>query len=459
MVNILKYIGPFLRSSSTNPQSIKNQLFYFSREATSHLLLYSRCGVCMKSSELKIKKLPSLDITTFDGFSPLLCVYKKGNPKLLKEEGKYSWNSDKFKKEINIYSNAYMTLSVLKLCEYYLNFKETIPEKYTYGILYGEICRKQLDFYATYLRNQEGVFIDKKQLDSDYSKEILFEKADKKFKFSDQALLMSAYYKYSCLFSDKVSEDYKQFSLDIFQMFLDYREDLYNLSYEELAKLMLPLNLFYEDSKNADCLSLMLDIYDIMEENYMNSSKLENTSLFLIDCSLLYKNTGYLKFKEKSETLKDELLKYYDKDSGILIKPQSGKDCSFTSKELFYNFLSLCYYRDIIDDSDITSIIENLYNESIINSGILLSWPEAPDLDDKERYRNYSLKSEDLLDESCFRNPLIPTLTSIELAPVISKNLSYNCKKGEFKLYKQSFDSTSNFPIYFLCLYEFKLEV
>jgi hypothetical protein len=101
-----------------------------------------------------------------------------------------------------------------------------LPEKYTYGILYGEICRRQLDFYATYLRNQEGVFIDKKQIDSDYSKELLFEKGDKKFKFSDQALLMEAYYKYSCLFTDRVSEDYKQFSLDIFQMFLDFREEL-----------------------------------------------------------------------------------------------------------------------------------------------------------------------------------------------------------------------------------------
>ena len=456
MVNILNYIGPFLRSNSSKPENIGNQLFYLSKEAVTHLALHSKCGISISPSELKIKNLPNVNSNTINNFSPLLCVYKKGSPKLIEIDDGLCWNEDKFKKEINISSNAYMTLCLLELCDYYDSLKTPLPSKYSYKELYGMISRKQLEFYATFLRNDDGVFVDKKQIEDNLSKDLTFENKEKKFKFSNQGLLMAAFYKYSCLFDDKVSTEYRNFSMDIFKMFLDYREELYNLSYEELAKLSLGLNLFYEYSKNSNCLSLLLDLYDIMEENYMSSDKLENISLFLMDCAILYKNTGYSKFEKKCDELKEMLIKNYSEDKGLLIKDNLQKEINFTSTELFYNFISLFMYHDINNEESLERIIQNLYKESIINSGIILSWPDAPNVDNPERYRNYSLKSEDIIEESFFRNPAIPSATSIEIAPVIIKNVTYNTKKDEFKTSKQTFDSSYNFPIYYMCLYTFK---
>ena len=45
-------------------------------------------------------------------------------------------------------------------------------------------------------------------------------------------MMMIAYYMYSINYSEEdISKDYKSFSLEILQMFLDFKEALYNLSF------------------------------------------------------------------------------------------------------------------------------------------------------------------------------------------------------------------------------------
>ena len=65
--------------------------------------------------------------------------------------------------------------------------------------------------------------------------------------------MMNAYYLYS-LHEDnnEIKEEYEEFSTQILQMFLDYKEALYNLSFEEGVKTLLAFNIFYSYSNNTE---------------------------------------------------------------------------------------------------------------------------------------------------------------------------------------------------------------
>ena len=77
VVNIMKYIGPFLRINTLDKSNIENQLLHLSKETLKYLVLESKCGITLPIKELKIKTAPNIDINTISSFSPLLCIYKK----------------------------------------------------------------------------------------------------------------------------------------------------------------------------------------------------------------------------------------------------------------------------------------------------------------------------------------------------------------------------------------------
>jgi hypothetical protein len=171
----LKYIGPFLRINKLNKENVEHQLFYLAKESLKQIVLYSKCGIQTPLKELKVKNIPNFDINTFKDVSPLLCAYKKANTKLINIDNSLCWDADKFKREINIDSNSLMTLCLLELHDYYSQFKNIDANKYNLSRLYLLLCKKQLEFYASYFRNEEGVFIDKKDISDLFTGELNFE--------------------------------------------------------------------------------------------------------------------------------------------------------------------------------------------------------------------------------------------------------------------------------------------
>ena len=103
-------------------------------------------------------------------------------------------------------------------------------------------------------------------------------------------------------------------------------------------------------------------------------------------------------------------------------------------------------------------MISTVYKKFIINSGLITSWPEAPTLDDYERYRGFTLNSNDMVDESYFRMPNIPTPDSTGIAPIFNKYITYNKRKDSFSISKNTFDSYRNFLNFFLLIHLFKDE-
>lgn len=465
VVYILKYIGPFLRINTLNKENIENQLFYLSKETLKDFVLNSNCGIATSSKDLKIKNIASNDISTFKNFSPLLCIYKKGSCKLVSSieySKNLAWNEEKFKKEVCIPGNALMTLGLLELVDYYKKFKSINSTNHNLETLYINLCKKQLEFAASYFRNEEGVFVDKKDLSNPLTGEIQFTEKNKNFNFSDQALYMAAFYKYST-YDDKEAESYRNFSMDIFNMFVQFKEDLYQLSFKELSKVCIDLNLFCKYSNNTEAKLLLIDLSELLIDTYKNNinipenDKLNSQCLMFINCLLLYTDTGILKFKDICDDIHEKLLNLYNPELGIFMKVSDKKEIDFSCDEIMLYLLSLLLYSNIEDiDTDDTSIIIDIYKHQVINSGIIMSWPEAPNLDNVERYTNFSLKSEDLIDEQNFRMASLPTPENNEIAPVFLKHVVYNRKKESFVEPRITFDSTKNFLIFFAMIYFFK---
>ena len=455
----MKFIGPFLRINTLNKNNIKNQFFYLSKESLKDIVFDSKCGIYIPAKDLKSKSFSKIDINTINLNSPLLCIYKKADAKLKSEEGMLIWNENKVKKEITINSNAFMTLALLELVDYYGSFKNIDDDKYVLSSLYLKLCKEQLEFYASYFRNKDGLFVDKKDLTDPMNQEFSFEDKNAKFKFSDQALMMAAYYKYSTYDKSKHEDEYKKFALDILNMFIQYKEEIYNVSFEELNKICFALNIFYKYSGLEKCENLLLDFSDLLIEQYNTkpsviiNAKLDYSCLLFINCMLIYNNTHLLKFKDTSDDLYEKLTKLYESNKGIFLKESTDKEVNYTCDELLLYMYSLIIYSDFNNMEDNSYMLQDIFKHQILDSGIVLSWPDSPSLDNTEHYRNFSLKSEDLLQEEDFRMPNIPTPENNELASIFIKNIVYNKRKETFKQSKLSFDSSKNMFIFFLTIF------
>lgn len=442
-------------------ENIRNQLFHLSKESVKYIILKSKCGITLPSKELKVKNIPNFDINSIKSFSPLLCVYKKASPKLIELDNKLCFDEDTFRRKVSILSNAFMTLSLLELADYYKSFKDIDDNKFNNYYLYNMIVKKQLEFYTSYLRNEEGVFVDKKDITSNILEEIKFEDKDKSFNFSDQALLMAAFYKYSCNKMESDSETFYNFSMDIFKMLRNFKDEFYNLSYKELNKLCLGLNIYYDYSKNEDAKIMLLDVCEFLMETYnsnlefLNEEKVEYDCMTYINFYLFYKNTNIVKFKDKANLIGKKLYNLYDLDYEIFSNNIDKKEVTYYCSEIMLYLISMVM-SSIDDENSYSNVAEAVFNNMVIDSGLILSWPDAPNINDKERYENSSMNADDMIEDINFRMPSMPLPENSEFAPVFIKDIVYNRKKMIFTQGKMNFDSIKNFTIFYLILYLLK---
>lgn len=460
----MRYIGPFFRMNSLSEKEINGQLFYLSKEAVKTIVLNSKCGLV--SQIKKYNKLSSsIDITTNSNFSPLLCVYRKASPTFIHSKNSNGFDEETFKKEINPSTNALMSLCLLELLDYYRSFESIDKSIYSINEIYKNLAKDQLDFYSTHLRNREGVFVDKKNILENNSKNFNLVDKDKKFKFSDQSFMMIAYYLYSIKNpNDESSDLYNEFSEQILKMFCDFKDQIYDCSLDEVCKVLLSLNVLYSYNYNSDELKdLIIDLADYAmckfdEKDYYIDS-LDTASLCSIVLTLSYKHTKILTFSEKTTEIINRLYTLYDEDKGAFYKLSSKKEIKYSCFDITFYILAFIIYQSIISNSnEYRMMISTIYKKFIINSGLITSWPEAPTLDDYERYRGFSLNSNDMVDESYFRMPNIPTPDSTGIAPIFNKYITYNKRKDSFSISKNTFDSYRNFLNFFLLIHLFKDE-
>ncbi|GAA0126198.1 MULTISPECIES: hypothetical protein [Clostridium] len=463
----MRYIGPFLRINILDNENIKSQLFHLSKHSIFNIVFSSGCGVISPNLRSKNKILPTTDDIINDANSPLLSLYRKANGKLLTTDSQLKWNEKKFKKEINIAANALMTLSILELADYYNEFLDIDENKYALKNQYLDLASEQLEFYALYCRNNEGVFVDKVDTTEAIAGQYNLYDKNTKFKFSTQALFMSAYYKFSTYDKFNYNNQYKNFSLDILNMFLDFKEEVYNIPQDELIKVCFAFITFYKYSHIDEAKYLLLDFADLMLENLKYipptalKDNLDTTALLYINCMFIYKETKIKKFKQASEKAYSVLESLYDSNKGLFLKDIEEKENKIYCDEIILYLYAMMLHNDMKksdgEESD-NSKVNNVYRNQVIGWDLVLSWPDCPSLDDIERYKNFSSNSEDLLQEEYFRMSSLQSAETNGLAPIFSKYVTYNTRKNSLKPNKLTFDAYKNMLIFYVILFSKRVE-
>ena len=438
---------------------IQHQLFFFSKEAIKNIVLQSKCGIIHTSRNHK-KHSDNTDDNIFKNYSPLICIYKKASPQPETKDS-LSWDPECFKKNVLIISNALMTLCILELAEYYSHFENINENLYKFSNIYKKSAKNQLEFYSAYLRNSLGVFVDKKVVSSE---DISFVNKNDKFKYSDQAFMMNAYYLYSKMCpEDKDSEVYKDFSSDILNMLIDFKEELYHLSFTESSRLCLALNTYCIYSGDDKAKELLIDILDLCKSNYMsdiyNSNNIETESLFCINLYLLYKLTGYSDAIDTFLKVSEKQISLFDQKSSMFCKASHKKNITYSCNEIINYIVNGVLYHEVSENKDTQNIISSFYKEVMLRGSLVTSWPKIPNIDSPERYRNYSLKSDEMLAETYFSVPNLNPLELTGLMPIFNKEITYSRKKECFTSAKNTFYSEKNMLIFFISILLFRKNV
>lgn len=455
----MKYIGPFFRMNSLSQENIYGQLFHLSKEAIKTIALSSRCGI-MSSFRSSKKNHPTKDISTLSNFSPLLCVYKKSSPSFIRSKENLGFDENTFKKTIVPFTNALFTLSILELSDYYSNYPRLCKNMPSMDKPYYLLSKKQLEFYSNNLRNYEGVFIERKNIGDNSVKECKIIDTEKGFKFPNQAFMMNAYFLFSMYYrDDSISNEYEDFASQILDMFINSKEELYNVSFEDGCLLLLCFNILYDYRQEDACKDLIIDLSDFMISKYESkdylSSDITNTSLLALNLLESYKHTDIIYFKDKGEEIVNSLEGIYDSSNCIFTKTSNKKEIKYSADEICFYFLALLRYNPNTSNITHKNMITSIYKNLIVNSGIILSWPKAPTLDEAERYRKLSMHSSDMIEESFFRSDTIVD-TNSKVANVFNKYITYSRKKKSFTSPKQSFDSEKNMLIFFYIIHYFR---
>ena len=461
----MKYIGPFFRINTLTSDEIKYQLFHLSKESIKHIELQSRCGILISNKVLR-KYLSTNDINIIKDFSPVVCVYKKAHPLILKS-GKhpFCWDNETFKKESLPDSDALLTFCLIELSKYYDLFENVDDELFSLSKVYKAVSRIQLEFYAKSMRNTEGLFIEKKNSGDNYVDSISLTDKSKNISFSYQAYMMCAYYDYYKSSCDEDKEMYKNFAMEILNMLIDYRNSIYDESTDECGAICYALNIFYGLSKDEKSKMLLLDLCDELTDRLESKNSLigslSSSCFTVINLYKSYENTGIYKFKDKALNLSEDLLSLYDRDKNIVNLQSDKKDVKYTSIDLVLFMVNALYYFKYDESHEDNfeykrKLIPNMYKNLIINSGILTSFPEAPDLNSAERYKNFSYIADDLIEEGKFKLSSIESPSSSNMASIFIKNVSYSTKKCEFSHTKSSFDSSKNIFLFSLFIYLFE---
>ena len=457
----MKYIGPFFRMNSLSIDEITSQLFHLSKEAVKTIALNSKCGIIASFRSSK-KNHSNNDISILSNFSPLLCLYKKSSPNFVHNKTSYGFDESTFRKTISPLTNALMTLSLLELSNYYTNYNNFSRKSNSLEKAFSILSKKQLDFYSTNLRNSEGFFIEKKNIsDSNYKGFNLIDN-NKSLKLSNQSFMMIAYYLYAKYNpKDNDSSEYKDFAYQILDMFYENKEELYEVSFDEGCKLLMSFNIFYDFEKNNKCKSLIIDLSDFLinkyEEKDHYTSSLDSCCLLSLNLLHSFKHTKIITFSEKSLEILDKLISLYDSSKGIFIKQCDKKEIKYSSLDIsFYLLLLIIYNKEINNSINYKNMISTLYRKLFVNSGIISCYPDAPTLDEIERYKKLSLNSKDMLDENFFRMHSSPSPSETGKAPIFYKYITYSRKKDSFSSPKDSFDSSKNMLIYYSFIYYLK---
>lgn len=434
------HLGKFLKLSSLSSPIIEFQLFNFGKESLKQILLNSKCGEIISGKDFKDKPSNS-DLTGGKNIFPLSCIYKKAKPKIKFENNIFSWKDEKIKKEINILSNSYMSLSILNLADYYDKIIKN--EKKRFGIVkfYVSCVKHQLNFYLDNFRDELGLFIDK-YLDKDSKNK--FESLEKPFDFSAQAYLMVCFLKCSSML--KETSPYKipflNFSKEIEKMFLNFKSDILKCKPKKLIELLNAFEIYLDlkEDESQEILNLINEILEIFSE------KISISSLETYDKILLYNTIS--KLKSHCVNKKDLISEFLWEFEEIFSNP------NFESFEIL-NSKDLISYQIYLCKMDKQKSI-NFYNNTLLPSKIFSCFPNIPKKYEGEKYFQFEHKEENSIPDKFLKPSSYKTMEETNLTPIIYKDVEFLYEKNKFSKSKNKFDALTNMKLIFFIISNLK---
>ena len=340
-------------------------------------------------------------------------------------------------------------MSLLELAEYYSKTIEDFDKNKSIVRFYVTSAKCQLNYYITNFRNDLGLFINKKSIVDNSSKDnnkIMFTSKKQTFKFEPQAYLMTAFLKCSNLLKDNnpYKKPFFNFHKEIFKMFKENKQDIFKI---ETSKLINIASTFKDSYLITQDDEIITYIFDLLCEVLLNRS-LSSTSLY--DKFILYEILLYLSKNEhlfnlyKNDKDLNKIINSFLHDIELIFNDDDFIKDIENSKDIIAYLIYKSLYSN---DSDIFKICSNL----IVKSNIFSSFPDIPKKDSHERYYNFCMKKEFLIPEIYFKPKYVKSMSDTDIAPIINK-ISYNQSKNKFSKPKLKFESKLNMKLIFLIL-------
>lgn len=451
------HLGKFLKLSSLESPTIEYQLFNFGKESLKQIFLNSKCGEIINGKEFKDKPSNSNLVGTKHIY-PLSCLYKKAKPKINPSNNIYHWKEDKIKKEVNILSNAYMSLSLLTLADYYNEIIKDEKTRKEIVKFYVSSVKCQLNFYVNNFRNELGLFVDKSLKDDDSDKKhkkenssVQFESFDDSFDFPAQAYLMISFLKCSNMLKD--TSPYKipflNFSEEIEKMFLDFKDNILKSKTNTLIELLQAFQIYIslKQDLNINLLNLTLDILEIL------SSKNVLSYMWTYDKIILYKTLLSLKsqlnhFNEYTKDIYNSICEYLWEIEEFFSLKNINKNEIINA----YDLISYQIYTLNVNKEE----AHDFYNNVLLPSKIFSCFPNIPKKYEGEKYFKFDHNEKYLIPDKFFKPHSYKTMDEISLTPIICKDVYYSSDKHKFSKPKIKFNSLLNMRLIFFILHNLK---
>lgn len=449
------HLGKYLKLSSINSPIIEYQLFNFAKESIKHIFLTSKCGEIINGKEFKDKPSNS-DLLGTKNVYPLCCLYKKAKPKIKSENGIFSWKDKHIKKKIDILSNAYMTLCILTLADYYNKIIKNEKKRKEVVKFYLSSSKCQLNYYLKHFRNELGLFVNKKYNEGSNGEVYFTQNSNNEdFDFAAQAYLMICFRKCSNMLKEE--SPYKlpflNFSTEMEKMFYDFKKDLLKQPSHKIIDTLSALQMYSKlhSNNNVEILNLIFEIIDNLFKTTSMSSLNTYYKLQLYNSLLSIKSHTFENIQDNYLETTKEISEYLWDLQDIFSQP------NFEVNEInsAYDLLSYQIYICSVDSQKAL----NFYNTVLIPSKVFSCFPNLPKKHESERYFNFEHKEQYKIPDSFFKPFSYKTISEVNLTPIIAKDIHYSFEKNKFTTSKYKFNSLINTNLCFLILTSFKNQI
>lgn len=401
-------------------------------------LLYSGAGIYHTIDEKEFKKiLSSFDANCeskdlIDNIVLLKCSYKKGKPFLpfvdSNSSGKYLWDSSSFNKAIYPSAQAFSILSLLKAMDL-LKSQDGLL-----AYLMHLTAQNFYNFLATYMRNEDGLFIAVEDKTRNINDELKIKTIQKEAKIIDQILIHEAllYLYNSSLDNNETSsiERYKVEKDNLFNFIFENCNQILELSSKEISLIISSLSRCYDITQNDEEKTkyhlLVFLLCAELESRIKITGEIQRNSLDTLISSIIthfralsallegHHITRMENFKDAAIRIYNTLLDLYDPYYSLFIQGNYSK-ISYSIRDIAEIIKSLLLVYISTEDEKTLNILNDLYSFTIENSSIIPSISQR-----KTNFMNYEVMMPEI----------IPNTLDVYKAPVFIKSFRISCKKN-----------------------------